>query len=82
MSWGKRAFSDSLLGKYCTLKYSKETKEIQGENQKPGGSRFFSALQVLFCTKKQDLKIRQCSDKSTYLRETKELLGCGIKFPH
>ncbi len=48
-----------------------------------------STLQVIFCTKKQDLKIRKCSDKSTYLRPwecpwvraKKTCLGCGI-CPH
>ncbi len=49
-------------------------------------SRIFSALQVVFCTKKQDLIVRKCSDKSTYLRPSevplgtaaKPCLGCGI----
>ena len=41
------------------------------------GSFIFSTLQVIFCSKKQDLKIRKCSDKSTYLRAAKIHLGCG-----
>jgi len=36
-----------------------------------------SALQDIFRTKKQDLKIRKCSDKSTCLRAEKTRLGCG-----
>ena len=49
-------------------------------------SRIFSTLQVIFCTKKQDLIVRKCSDKSTYSRAEKARLGCGIcsriKNPH
>ncbi|RLB73151.1 MAG: hypothetical protein DRH03_03630 [Deltaproteobacteria bacterium] len=39
-----------------------------------------SALQVIFCTKKQEKnqKIRKCSDKITYLRANKAHFGCGI----
>ena len=36
-----------------------------------------STLQVIYRRKKQDLIIRKCSDKSTYLRADKALLGCG-----
>ncbi len=38
----------------------------------------FSALQVIFRTKKQDLIVRKCSDKSTYFRAARPCLGCGI----
>ena len=38
-----------------------------------------STLQVIFCTKKQDLIIRKCSDKSTYLRPSEVPLGTGQK---
>ncbi len=45
----------------------------------PAGARLpdFSSLQVIFCTKEQDLTVRKCSDK-TYLRTEMARLGCGI----
>ncbi len=37
-----------------------------------------SALQIIFCTKKQDLKTRKCSGKVTYMWADKAHLGCGV----